>query len=130
MRLFIFRLVRYIIIVEGGGAMRVKEIGKNIRGLRTDLELTQPQVAERADITAVHLSHIETGNSTMSIDCLLRLCAALSTTPNDILMGEFELTGKAANAMLQGIMGDLTSDENRLLLEIAESMHKLKVNRT
>ena len=109
--------------------MRVKEIGKNIRWLRTELELTQPQVAEKADITAVHLSHIETGNSTMSIDCLLKLCSALSTTPNDILMGEFELTGKAANAMLQGIMEDLTADENRLLLEIAESMHKLKINR-
>ena len=65
MRLFIFRPVRYIIEVQGGGAMRVKEIGKNIRGLRTGLELTQPQVAEKADITAVHLSHIETGNSTL-----------------------------------------------------------------
>ena len=109
--------------------MRVKEIGKNIKNLRMALDETQPQIAEKANITAVHLSHIETGNSTMSIGCLLNLCDALSATPNDILMGEYELTGKAANAMLQNIMEDLTPDENRLLLEIAESMHKLKVNR-
>ena len=44
-------------------------------------------------------------------------------------MGEFELIGKAVNAMLQGIIKDLTADENKLILEIAENMHKLKVNR-
>ena len=109
--------------------MNQKIVGKNIKKIRTALELTQPQVAEKANISSVHLSHIETGNTVMSIGCLLSLCAALSTTPNDILMGEYDLTGKAANTMLQGIMDNLTPDENRLLLEIADSIRKLEINR-
>lgn len=109
--------------------MQINKIGKNVKKIRMGLELTQPQTAEKAGITSVHLSHIETGNTTMSIDCLLSLCAALSTTPNDILLGEFELTAKASYDMLRGIMAELTEDENMLLLEIADSMRKLKVNR-
>ena len=38
-------------------SMQVKEIGKNIKRMRTELELTQSQIAETANITAVHLSH-------------------------------------------------------------------------
>ena len=109
--------------------MRLKTIGKNIRNIRNNLDMTQAQVAEKADITSVHLSHIETGNSTMSVECMLSLCKAMSTTPNDILMGEYHLTPQAANTMLLDIMKDLTADENRLLLTIAENMKQLKLNR-
>lgn len=109
--------------------MRLKVIGKNVRNIRDNLELTQAQVAEKADITSVHLSHIETGNTTMSIECMLDLCKAMSTTPNDILMGEYRLTPQAAHTMLLDIMKDLTSDENRLLVTIAQNMRELKPNR-
>lgn len=109
--------------------MNQKTIGQNVKRIRSGLELTQPQTAEKAGISSVHLSHIETGNTVMSLECLLCLCDALSTTPNDILMGEYDLTGKASSVMLGGIMEELTSDENRLLLEIAESMRRLRVNR-
>lgn len=109
--------------------MNHKIIGKNLQKIRMALGLSQPKTAEKAGISSVHLSHIETGNTTMSIDCLLSLCDALSTTPNDILMGEYNLTGKAASVMLQEILNGLTSDENRLLLEFASSMQKLRVNR-
>jgi len=109
--------------------MNQKTVGKNIKKIRADLELTQPQTAEKAGISTNHLSHVETGNTVMSIDCLLNLCAALNTTPNDILMGEFDLTAKATSAMLQKMTEGLSPDENRLLLEIADSMRKLKINR-
>ena len=106
--------------------MNQKIVGKNVKKIRMALDLSQSQVAEKANISAVHLSHIETGNTVMSIGCLLSLCAALSTTPNDILMGEYDLTGGATNTMLQGIMEKLAPNENRLLLEIAGTMEKLK----
>lgn len=109
--------------------MNERKIGKNIRKIRKALDKTQRQIAEQADITSMHLSHIETGGTIMSIDCLLNLCHAMSVTPNDILSGEFKLTAKAACDMLQGVMEELTEDESRLLLEIADSMRKLKVNR-
>ena len=109
--------------------MNQKMVGKNVKKIRMALGLSQSQVAEKANISAVHLSHIETGNTVMSIGCLLSLCAALSTTPNDVLMGEYDLTGGATDAMLQGVMTNLTPDENRLLIEIAGIMQKLAVDK-
>lgn len=109
--------------------MNEHKIGINVRKIRKKLDKTQAQVAEKASITSMHLSHIERGGTIMSIDCLLNLCAAMSVTPNDILEGEFKLTSKAAYDMLLGIMAELTEDENMLILEIADSMRKLKVNR-
>lgn len=109
--------------------MNQKTVGQNVKKIRADLGLTQHQTAEKAGISYNHLSHVETGNTVMSIDCLLNLCSALSTTPNDILLGEYDLKGAAANTMLLEIMEDLTSDENRFLLEMASSMRKLRMNR-
>lgn len=109
--------------------MNEQNIGLNIRKIRKELDMTQAQIAEKAAISSMHLSHIERGSTIMSLDCMLNLCTAMSTTPNNILVGEFELTAKASYDMLRGIMADLTEDENMLLLEIADSMRKLKVNR-
>ncbi len=107
--------------------MNLKNIGANVKKLRLEKKLTQSQLAELANISTVHMSHIETGSVSMSLECLLELSNALNTTPNRILLGEYELSTKdvAQVAKTEG----LTSDENRLLVEIAEILKELKVNR-
>ena len=113
--------------------MNQKIVGQNIKKIRAGLELSQSQVAEKAGISTVHVSHVETGNTVMSIDCLLNLCAALSTTPNDILMGEYDLTGSATGTMMQGIMDELNNKELRyqkdsIQFEMLVNEFKLKSN--
>ena len=109
--------------------MKLKTIGKNIREIRNKLGITQMQAAEKADITSVHLSHIETGNTAMSIETLLNLCKALSATPNDILMSEYEMTPNAASNMLSDIMRGLTPKEQLYIIKMAESLRDFKLNR-
>lgn len=69
--------------------MKSKLIGNNIKRRRLELKLTQAQLAERAQISDVHISHIETGKASMSLETLLAICRVLDTTPNDILLGEY-----------------------------------------
>lgn len=69
--------------------MKSLRIGKNIKQLRQELNMTQAQLAEQAQISDVHISHIETGKVAMSLDTLLAICRALNATPNDILLGEY-----------------------------------------
>lgn len=69
--------------------MNLQQIGKNIRSIRKKLHLTQTQLAERAHISVIHVSHIENGTVAMSLSTLLSICRALNTTPNDILLGEY-----------------------------------------
>ena len=63
------------------------KVGKNIAKRRRELRLKQYEVCERADINPKYLSCIETARSIPSVDVLMKLCDALETTPNQILLG-------------------------------------------
>ncbi|MBQ7901686.1 MAG: helix-turn-helix transcriptional regulator [Clostridia bacterium] len=109
--------------------MNLKNIGKNIKELRLNKGLTQAQLAEIANISNVHMSHIETGTVSMSLDSLLCICNGLDTTPDRILIGEYKLSSQSAPNLLEQCVQELTSDENKLIVEIAKLLQKNKVNR-
>ncbi|MBQ7866533.1 MAG: helix-turn-helix transcriptional regulator [Clostridia bacterium] len=64
-----------------------KEIGRRIAARRRTLHLKQSEVCERCDINDKYLSAIECARSIPSIEVLLRICDALETTPDTILLG-------------------------------------------
>lgn len=64
-----------------------KEVGKRIAARRKLLGLKQNAVNEAAGLSDKYLSNIETARSIPSIDVLMRICAALDTTPDYILLG-------------------------------------------
>ena len=72
-------------------------VGKRIAHRRKELKLTQWEVEEIADITQKHLSNLERASSGLSIDVLMRLCEALQTTPNYLLMGSTGYTNPEAD---------------------------------
>lgn len=63
------------------------EIGRRIAKRRKQLGLKQSEVEERADIGYKYLSNIERGISIPSTEVLMRLAAALDTTPDEFLVG-------------------------------------------
>ena len=64
-----------------------RQIGINIAKRRRELHLKQAEVCERADINDKYLSCIETAKSIPSLEVFLRICNALETTPDHILIG-------------------------------------------
>ena len=62
-------------------------LGKRIAKRRRELGLTQVKVNEMAELSDKYLSNIETARSIPSIDVLMRICSALSVTPDYILTG-------------------------------------------
>ena len=63
------------------------EIGARIRDKRKDLKLKQNELAEKAELSNNYLSNIENGHSVPSLEALVRICNALGTTPDFILLG-------------------------------------------
>ena len=63
------------------------EIGKRIAFRRKELGLKQVEVCERAGINDKYLSCIERATSIPSLDVIIRLAAALDTTPDEFLVG-------------------------------------------
>lgn len=64
----------------------LKEIGNNLYKVRKAKGLTQAEVAEKADLSDRTYADVERGSVTMRVDSLLKICKALSVTPDDILV--------------------------------------------
>lgn len=93
-----------------------KEMGRRIASRRKHLGLKQVEVNEAADLSDKYLSNIETGRSIPSIDVLMRLCAALDTTPNDLLLGAVSQAKSASSdAFLSAKCVGLEPKKQRLL---------------
>ena len=71
-----------------------KEIGKRIARRRKQLGLKQFQVEERADIGYKYLSSIERAISIPSTEVIMKLAAALDTTPDAFLVGSSKSPGE------------------------------------
>jgi transcriptional regulator with XRE-family HTH domain len=63
------------------------ELGLRIKALRTDLKLSQAQLAERADLSQNHISQVERGLKGFSRETLAKVAQILNTT-SAYLMGE------------------------------------------
>lgn len=61
-------------------------IGQKIRKFRKSCGLSQEQLAEEVGISTTHLSHIETGNTKLSLPCLLKLLQLCQCKPMNFYM--------------------------------------------
>ena len=64
-----------------------QEIGRRIARRRKQLGLTQAQVSELAETSTPYISNIERSISIPSTEVIIRIAAALDTTPDEFLVG-------------------------------------------
>lgn len=62
------------------------QIGKRIAKRRDVLDMTQAELAEKADLSATYTGNVERG-AKCSIETLMKLCIALNVTPDYLLLG-------------------------------------------
>ena len=61
-------------------------IGKRIAKRRNVLDMTQAELAEKAEISPTYTGNVERG-AICSIETLMKLCSALNVTPDYLLLG-------------------------------------------
>ncbi len=66
--------------------MNLIEVGTKLYNIRKSKGLTQAEVAEKAELSDRTYADIERGSTNMRVETLLKICGALSITPNDILV--------------------------------------------
>jgi len=76
----------------------LRSVGNNLYKIRKANGFTQAEVAEKAELSDRAYADIERGSVTMRVDSLLKICAALHITPNDLLV-----TGDAAEITEQDL---------------------------
>lgn len=97
-------------------------IGRHIRSRRRALNITQEKLAEIISVTPVHISRIETGSASPSLQTLVDICNALDITVDDLMQDSLP----AAQKKLEGRLGELaqgcTAEELHLVAEVAETV--------
>ena len=84
--------------------------------------ITMTHVAEHAGISAKHCSGIKCGNAKVSLPALIRLCNALSATPDDILMDSVNQATPQLTGNIADVFADCSPDEVYLMLSQAENL--------
>lgn len=65
----------------------MRDIGKNIKTLRTKKNMTQDELAEKLFVTRQTVSNYETGRSRPDVDMLAKIAEVLETDANTVLYG-------------------------------------------
>ncbi len=68
--------------------MDKKDFGKRLRNLRNAANLTQEELAEKADISPVYLGEVERGKKVLGIDKFINLIKALNVSADYVLCNE------------------------------------------
>ncbi len=96
------------------------EIGQRIRKFRKALDLSQEQLAEKIDISVTHMSHIETGNTKMSLPVLAALATALSVRTDDLLF-EKPTSRSDINDDIIALLENCNSNELNIIYDVIKA---------
>jgi len=73
----------------------MRDIGKNIRQLRTQKNMTQDEMAEKLFVTRQTVSNYETGRSRPDVEMLTKIAEVLETDANTVIYGPAPTVDKA-----------------------------------
>jgi transcriptional regulator with XRE-family HTH domain len=90
-------------------------LGQRISQIRKSRGMTQDNLAEKSDISNNFISHIENSHSIPSLETLLKICAALEVTPNDVLIGASTETKEYLNNEIVSKIENCNPKEKRLI---------------
>lgn len=97
-------------------------IGQRIRKFRKACGLSQEELAEKVGISTTHMSHIETGNTKLSLQVLVDIASTLSVQTDELL---YELPAQNTHALTQELADLLMTCSPReinILLDVLKSV--------
>ena len=97
-------------------------IGQRIRKKRKAHNLSQEELAECVGISVTHMSHIETGNTKLSLSVLAEISSVLEVRADDLLfdnvIGE---RNSSVNSILQLLEG-CTTEQIRIIEDVIKAL--------
>ncbi len=96
------------------------KIGQQIRRYRKAHGLSQEQLAERVGISVTHMSHIETGNTKLSLPVLVDLARELEVSMDDIA-GEEAPPRKELFSELESLLEGCSVRQIRIITDVVKA---------
>lgn len=102
--------------------MNYYEIGQRIRKFRKAYNLSQEQLAEMVQISTTHMSHIETGNTKLSLPVLVDIAEALSVQTDELLYDTPPYNKTGMKQEINELLDSCSTRETRILLDILKAV--------
>lgn len=96
-------------------------IGQQIRKSRKARGLSQEQLAEMVNISTTHMSHIETGNTKLSLPVLVDIANALDVRTDDLLDRSQYTTGNAVEE-IAAMLESCSAQEAKVVVDIVKAV--------
>lgn len=99
-------------------------IGQRIRIARKRRGWSQEMLAEKVEISSVHISHIETGNAKLSLPVLVNVADALDVTVDSLLSGVQRASKAALRDEIAALIEDSDPATVRLMVEVCDTIKR------
>ena len=96
------------------------KIGQRIRKYRKAHGFSQEQLAEIIGISVTHMSHIETGNTKLSLPVFVDIAKVLDISTDDLLQETVSGKRKAENELSE-IIKSCSAAQARIICDIAKA---------
>lgn len=97
------------------------KIGQQIRRIRKAHSLSQEELADRVGISTTHMSHIETGNTKLSLPVLVDIADALEVRTDDLLNRNPDAATTTSLEALASVIERCSAREARVIADIAKA---------
>lgn len=102
--------------------MNYYEIGQRIRKFRKAYNFSQEQLAEKVGISTTHMSHIETGNTKLSLQVFVDIANALSVQTDELLYDIPPINGTVIKHELAEILDSCSQQDLYILVDVCKTL--------
>lgn len=97
------------------------KIGQRIRKVRKAHGLSQEELAEKVNISTTHMSHIETGNTKLSLPVLVDIAAALDVRTDDLIYDNPTASASTALDEIAAVLERCNAAQAKVITEIVKT---------
>ena len=98
------------------------KIGQQIRHFRKAQGLSQEELAEKIGISTTHMSHIETGNTKLSLSVFVDISNALNVQTDDLLDERGIVGTTRANRELSEVLNACSPEQLNIIADVVKVM--------
>lgn len=104
------------------------KIGQKIRKIRKAHGLSQEELAEKVGISTTHMSHIETGNTKLSLPVFIDVANALEVRTDDLLDNPATATTSTSFDEIATVLECCSAQEAKVIADVVKAT-KLSIDK-
>ena len=100
------------------GDINYYELGKRIRHYRKAINMSQESLADSVNISTTHLSHIETGNTKLSLQVLVNIAEVLSVNTDTLLFDNASDNKSTLSSDIANVIDSCSIQETKIIKDL------------